>query len=183
MRKDLFSESAKEVVSCQSYSPQKKIEGIRFYEPKTFQDDGGFFLEIQRISESANLQDFPELPPLRQVNYSEIMPEVIKAWHVHPEQDEVWFIPPTQRLLVGLADVRNGSVSEGVTMRFVMGSGRAQLLFIPHGVAHGLANPWRNPAHMMYFVSHQFDANPETTQEYRLPWDHFGSDFWEVQKG
>ncbi len=68
-------------------------------------------------------------------------------------------------------------------MRFVMGVGKAQLLYIPHGVAHGLSNPYDAPAHMLYLVSHHFDPHPESGQEYRIPPEAFGDGFWEIQRG
>jgi dTDP-4-dehydrorhamnose 3,5-epimerase len=66
-------------------------------------------------------------------------------------------------------------------MRFVLGAGRAQALYIPRGVAHGLANIWTQPANMIYLVNQLFD--PENPDEHRLPWDVLGNDFWEIKKG
>lgn len=182
MNTQIFTEPIKNKITTQDYSPAKKIDGIRLVDLKLFHDDGGLFTELQRLNDDKTFRDFPELD-IRQLNYSEMAAGVVKAWHVHPEQDEVWFIPPSSKFLVGLADVRAGSSSEGTTMRFVMGAGRGQLLFIPHGVAHGLTNIKNDTSSLVYFVSKQFEVESEKNQEYRLPWDQFGTDFWEVKKG
>lgn len=182
MRLDKWSDDIKDKVFTQDYTPAGRIDGVRIEELKVFTDDGGFFLEVGRLTEKGKFDWLPELD-IKQMNYSEIQPGVIKAWHMHPDQNEVWFVPPTQRVLVGFYDARKGSDTEGKSMRFVLGAGRARLVYIPAGVAHGLANPYSSPAHMMYFVSEQFNPNPEEGQEYRLPWDVLGKDFWELDKG
>jgi dTDP-4-dehydrorhamnose 3,5-epimerase len=108
-------------------------------------------------------------------------PGTIKAWHLHERQDDLWFVPPQSRLLVGLLDVREGSPSYDVPMRFVMGAGKARLLFIPRGVAHGVANLTQQPASVLYFATEPFNsAHPD---EHRLPWDTLGPDFWTIQPG
>jgi dTDP-4-dehydrorhamnose 3,5-epimerase len=91
----------------------------------------------------------------------------------------VWFVPPNARLLVGLLDARAGK--QGASMRMVLGDGRSQLLRIPRGVAHGVANPYPVPMPMVYFVDQVFDA--QQPDEHRLPWDALGKDFWAVQPG
>jgi hypothetical protein len=48
-------------------------------------------------------------------------------------------------------------------------------------VAHGCANISPKSANMFYLTNQQF--NVESPDEYRLPWDHFGKDFWEMTKG
>jgi dTDP-4-dehydrorhamnose 3,5-epimerase len=54
---------------------------------------------------------------------------------------------------------------------------------IPPGVAHGCRN--LRPATtstILYFVDVQFTTD-ETCDEGRLPWDHFGTQVWEVERG
>jgi dTDP-4-dehydrorhamnose 3,5-epimerase len=116
---------------------------------------------------------------VKQVNYSVLQPGTIKAWHLHKHQEDAWFVPPSGRLLVGLLDARQGQ--GGASMRFVLGDGKAQLLLIPRGVAHGVANPFQAPQPMLYLVNQQFSA--ERPDEHRLPWDLLGKDFWAIQPG
>ena len=182
MRLDQFTEDIRGKITTQDYSRKPGIDGVRVEELCFFTEDGGYFLEVARLAEEAKFQGFEELT-IRQVNYSQMDPGVIKAGHVHPEQNEIFFIPPTQRFIVGLMDVREDSPTKGQKMRLAVGGGKAHVIYIPHGVAHGLSNPYNRAMHMMYFVSEQFETDPEKTQEYRIPWQEFGEDFWAIQHG
>ncbi|MFA6475515.1 MAG: dTDP-4-dehydrorhamnose 3,5-epimerase family protein [Patescibacteria group bacterium] len=164
------------ILTKQDYQPKPKIDGVKLVDLKVLQDDGGWFLELGRFQKHV-LEHFPEFD-LKQINLSEMDPSVIKAWHIHHQQDDIWFVPPSQRLLVALHDIKNH-----VTMRFVLGGGKAQLLFIPRGIAHGATNLWKKPAMIIYLVSQHFSADPKLSDEYRLPWDQFGVDIWQQTKG
>jgi dTDP-4-dehydrorhamnose 3,5-epimerase len=163
----------------QDYGESKIIEGVRFIDFKFFTDDGGDFHEITRITNgrATFLQGFE----IRQVNRSRFNPGLVKAFHIHKEQDEVWAVHPLDRLLVGLLDVRKGSSSEGLSMRFVLGGGKSRFLYIPRGVAHGGMVLGANPVDVVYLMNQEFSsANPD---EWRLPWDSLGTEFWQISKG
>ncbi len=167
-------------LSVQDYSKKPTIEGVQLINLNLFVDDGGALAEVVRVDEEGNLLLLPEFK-VRQSTYSQMLPNTIKAFHLHYNQEDVWFIMPYDRLLIGLFDARKDSPTYNKTMRFIMGAGRAQILYIPRGVAHGLANVWQNPANMIYFVNQQFD--PNQPDEHRLPWDALGADFWQIKKG
>lgn len=167
-------------LSVQDYSKKNVIDGVQLINLNMFVDDGGSLAEIVRFDENGNLQILPEFKA-KQSTFSQMLPGVIKAFHLHYNQEDVWFIMPYDRLLIGLFDARKDSPTYNQTMRFVMGAGRAQALYIPRGVAHGLANVWQQPANMIYFVNQCFDA--KDPDERRLPWDILGEDFWEIKKG
>ncbi len=177
--KNFLTEQAEDALSVQSYEKTPVIDGVVMKELRTFVDDGGSFMELLRLSQGIS-EHFPEFE-VKQVNFSQVLPTVIKAFHLHLHQEDVWFIPPHERLLVVLTDQRKDSATQGVTMRMVMGAGKAQLLYIPRGVAHGNANLWSNPASLVYFVNQQF--NPTDPDEGRLPWDFLGKEIWEITKG
>ncbi len=167
--------------TVQDYSPAPLIEGVRWLPFRRFVDDGGSFFEMGRLAEDAALLDAPEFH-VRQVSFSEILPGAIKAFHLHPHQTDIWFSPPSHRLLVGLCDVRRDSPTRGVVMRLILGDGQNQALIVPPGVAHGCANLWTAPASVFYFTDHHFGGGEET-EEGRLPWDFLGAEFWTHQKG
>jgi dTDP-4-dehydrorhamnose 3,5-epimerase-like enzyme len=177
----MFSEKINKQLTKQSYVAAAKIDGVRFIELKEFVDDGGSFLELGRFEKGvlAGVADFEA----RQMNYSRVLPGVVKATHIHKNQEDVWFVPADSRVLVGLQDLRAGSKTEGLQMRFVLGAGKSQLLVIPRGVAHGLANPYSKTATVIYFVNQQFSADEKACDEFRFPPDFFGKDFWEIRKG
>jgi dTDP-4-dehydrorhamnose 3,5-epimerase len=176
----VVGEAFRESASTQDYSPKPAIDGVQIVDLRLFIDDGGSFNELVRLNADGTIEALPEFR-VKQSSYSEVMPGAIKAWHFHRAQDDLWFVPPSQRLLVGLLDIRDGSQTYQRSMRLVLGGGAAKLLYIPAGVAHGAANLWQSAAAILYFVTSQF--NPKDPDELRLPWDVLGASFWQIQQG
>lgn len=179
---NLLVSGAIEAVTRQEYKmgTTQQIDGVKLVELPVCGGDDGFFVELARLNEKGEAQD--KLPPLKvsQMNYSETVPGQIKAWHFHLKQDEIWLVPPTSQLIVGLLDIRKSSPTKNQSLRYVLGNGKMRALFIPRGVAHGLSNPYPKTASIIYLVSNVFDG----TDEWRLPYD-FGVEqgFWNIQKG
>ena len=180
LSKESIGEDYKNNLSVQDYPRKPTIEGVQIINNNVFTDDGGCFVELVRLNDNGTLKLFPDFQ-VRQSSYSQMMPGVIKAFHLHYNQEDVWFVLPYDRLLIGLFDARKNSPTYKNSMRFVMGAGKAQLLYIPRGVAHGLANVWNTPNNMVYFVNQCFDS--DKPDEQRLPYDILGANFWEIKKG
>jgi len=176
-----FSSAAKRAFEIQSYATSPRIDGVEIVELKRFADDGGSMTELARLTEGhpQALASFT----VCQINYSEIEPGVIKAYHLHQRQTDVWYVPPSDRMLLVLLDVRQGSKTEGVRMRFPLGAGNSRLVRIPPGVAHGVRNLAAVPGRIIYFTDVHFSPEPATCDEGRLPWDYAGADIWEVVRG
>jgi dTDP-4-dehydrorhamnose 3,5-epimerase len=176
-----LSDAAKRAFALQSYGPPPEIEGGALVDLKRFTDDGGSFMELGRLQQGllASLSGFE----CRQVNYSEMDPGVIKAFHLHRRQTDVWFVPPGDKMLVILLDVRARSRSRGAQRRIVLGDGQSRLLRIPPGVAHGVKNLASSRGRIIYLVDAQFSPDPDQTEEGRLPWDFAGADIWDVTRG
>ena len=170
---------AREQLLVQDYARRPVIDGVVLHDLVCFVDDGGYFLELSRLAQGM-CERFPGFEA-KQMNYSQILPGTIKAFHLHLQQEDIWFVPPHERALVVLSDQRKGSPTAGVTMRFVLGEGKSRLLYLSRGVAHGVANLWTQPATVIYFVNQQFSA--ENPDEGRLPWDFLGKDIWDIAKG
>ena len=176
-----FNAQAQAKYAKQDYGAKKRIEGVEIVELKRFNDDGGSMTELGRLDQGVHKQ----LPGfvVRQVNYSVLEPLAIKAFHLHDRQTDVWYVPPSDKLLLVLADVRQGSATENQVMRVVLGDGNSRLVRIPPGVAHGCKNlRTASPTAILYFVDVQFSIDAEC-DEGRLPWDHFGAEIWEVERG
>ncbi|HZT97147.1 MAG TPA: dTDP-4-dehydrorhamnose 3,5-epimerase family protein [Chloroflexota bacterium] len=167
-------------ISVQDYSSRERIEGVDLIDLRLFSDEGGDFCELVRLDGSGRVEGLDDYR-LQQASYSLLVPGAVKAWHLHLKQDDVWFVPPSDRLLVGLLDLRSDSGSYRRSMRFVLGGGRARLLFIPRGVAHGAANTTHRAVSLIYFVNAQFA--PSDPDEHRLPFDHLGAEFWQITPG
>jgi dTDP-4-dehydrorhamnose 3,5-epimerase len=176
-----FSDSAAGDYGVQDYSPTAQIEGVEIIPLRRFNDDGGAMTELGRLDGGCHQQvDGFEA---RQVNYSVMDPGVIKAFHLHKRQTDVWYVPPSDKILLVLADVRKGSPTEGEVRRLVLGDCNSRLVRIPPGVAHGAKNlRAAQPSAIIYFVDVQFTVDDQC-DEGRLPWDHFGTDVWEVERG
>jgi len=175
-----FNPDAQANYAVQDYAGAASIAGVEFCDLPRFNDDGGSMTELARM-DAGVLQALPDFEA-RQINYSVLEPLAIKAFHLHKRQSDVWFVPPSDKLLLVLGDVRAGSESEGLVRRYVLGDGNSQLVRIPPGVAHGCRNlrP-ASPAVIVYFVDVQFSTDADC-DEGRLPWDHFGAEVWEVER-
>jgi dTDP-4-dehydrorhamnose 3,5-epimerase len=154
---------------------------VEIVDLKRFVDDGGAFVELGRLTAGAHaaFRGFE----VKQVNYSEVDPGVVKAFHLHRRQTDVWFVPPGDRMLLVLLDCRAGSPTENALRRMILGDGATRLVRIPPGVAHGVRNVATARGRIIYFVDTQFSADPDTSDEGRLPWDFAGVDVWEPTRG
>ena len=176
-----FSPDAKRAFQVQAYGGGAAIDGVRVVELARHADDGGSMTELARLTDGcvAGLGEFT----VRQVNYSEMASGAIKAFHLHVRQTDVWYVPPSDRMLVVLLDVRKGSRTEGARQRVMLGNGASRLLAIPPGVAHGVRNLGEATGRIVYFTDLHFSPEPATCDEGRLPWDFAGKDVWEIARG
>ena len=171
---DDIDEKSQGNIYTQDYSAKPTIEGVKIVPVKNFVGEDGDFSEIIRM-ENGGIEGIPGFE-LKQVNRSKLLPGAIKGWHLHFSQDDVFYLAPSDSLLVGLWDLRKDSKTNGVSMKITLGSGQSSLLFVPAGVAHGMVNITGAPVDLFYFVSEKFD--PQNPDERRLPWDSLGADFW-----
>jgi dTDP-4-dehydrorhamnose 3,5-epimerase len=173
-----LGERARSVFRVQQYAARESIAGVELHELRRHRDDGGSLVELLRLSGPAvaGIDGFA----LAQVSYASIQPGVVKAFHLHQQQTDVWFVRPEDRLLVVLVDARADSSSADRRLRLLLGDGQAALLRIPPGVAHGCRNLGARPASLVYFTDRHFSAEPDTCDEGRLPWDWAGREVWDV---
>ncbi len=176
-----LSRDAKQAFQLQAYGPAATIEGVTLIPLARHADDGGSLTELARLTDgrAEGVDGFT----VRQVNFSELASGAIKAFHLHVRQTDVWYVPPGDRMLVVLIDVRQGSRTEGTRLRLVLGDGAPRLLRIPPGVAHGVRNLGPAPGRIVYFTDLHFSAEPSACDEGRLPWDFAGAEVWEVTRG
>lgn len=124
-------------------------------------DDRGFFMEILRDDENL-------LKRFGQSSMSKSYPGVIKAFHYHERQDDIWFFPVGNAQVV-LYDLREDSPTKGETNVFYMGEDNPLVVVIPQGVAHGYRVLGNEPACIVYFTTESYD--PKNPDEKRLDWD------------
>lgn len=179
MNKNNIAPTYADMLTTQEYGASTPIEGVSFISLEYHGDDSGEFVELGRFT-NGKVEAVPSMS-IAQISTSLLLPGAVKAFHLHFNQTDVWYVSPHERLLVGLLDTRKSSLTVSKTMRFILGGGVARALVIPSGVAHGAANVWDKPVTMTYFTDQTFDA--KHPDEQRLPYDLFGEDFWKLKKG
>ncbi len=172
--------AVKEKVFVQDYSKKPVIEGVKIVDIRRMAGEDGTFEDLMRLNDKGFLELFPEIQ-VRQINRSKLLSGSIKAWHLHFKQEDVWYIPPEDHMILGLGDTREGASTKDMTMKVVMGNGVSRVVLVPRGVAHGVVNVSKKPGTIFYFVNNQF--NISDPDEHRLPWDAQGVKFWEIEKG
>lgn len=175
-----ISDTYSSKISTQAYGEKTHIEGVEMIPLKLHADDGGNFLELFRLT-GGMLENMSTPFQAQQISMSTMEPGVIKAYHLHQNQEDLWFVPPTHRLLANLHDLRDGSPTFDAHVRVVLGGGVAQLLRIPAGVAHGVKNCYSTSMTLIYATSEKFNA--QQPDELRLKWDEFGAEVWDLQRG
>jgi dTDP-4-dehydrorhamnose 3,5-epimerase len=175
-----LEEQAQLATTFQSYPASDEIEGV-FQRPlRKHVALEGWFMEHLRLG--GGLADgLPVSFEVQQISISRAVPGRVNAFHIHPKrvQDELWCVVEGT-LLVWLVDVRAESPTTGNRRKIMLSGDAPSLLHIPTGVAHGYkAGP--AGALLVYGMNSQF--NLQDPNEGRLPWDFFGSDLWEDDRG
>ncbi len=174
-------DDVRSAITIQDYAEKPEIDGVQIIPLKRLNEDGGSFTELARLVEGISTY-FPDIK-VAQINYSEMEPGVIKAFHIHEKQTDVWYVPPSDKILLILIDLREDSPTKNLNMRFILGDGNSRLVVIPPGVAHGCKNISSKVARIIYFMDKHFSKDPQKCDEGRLPWDFIGTDIWEIKKG
>lgn len=137
------------------------IEGVSIKKLIRHSDDRGYFMEILR--EDDNL-----LKRFGQASLSKSYPGVIKAFHYHERQDDLWFFPLGNAQVV-IHDLRKESSTYSETDVFYLGEDNPGLILIPKGVAHGYRVLGNDPVVIIYFTTEPYQR--ESPDEFRIPWD------------
>jgi dTDP-4-dehydrorhamnose 3,5-epimerase len=137
------------------------IEGVKIKKLVKHCDDRGFLTEILRNDDNL-------MKRFGQSTFTKAYPGVIKAFHWHRKQDDLWFIFDGDAQVV-LHDLRKTSPTYKQTQVIFAGEEDLKLIFIPKGVAHGYRVLGKKPARMIYFTSESYDQ--ENPDEERIPFD------------
>ena len=138
-----------------------QIAGVKVKPLVRHPDDRGFFEEILR-------DDDDLLRRFGQASLSMSYPGVIKAFHYHERQDDLWFFPVGSAQVV-LYDGRSASPTKGVTQVLYPGEDNPLLIVIPVGVVHGYRVLGSKPLMIVYFTTESYQ--PDHPDEKRLDWN------------
>ena len=148
------------------------IEGVKIKELIKRHDDRGWFSEILRDDEKL-------LSRFGQASITKTYPQVVKAFHWHKKQDDLWFCV-SGNIQVVLYDRRPRSKSKGEANIFYLGDDNAQAVFIPKGIAHGYRVLGQKEATLVYFTTKSY--NPSAPDEERIPFDDPSINFdWQTK--
>jgi dTDP-4-dehydrorhamnose 3,5-epimerase len=137
------------------------IDGVVVKPCRVHVDDRGMLVEIVR-------DDEPVFREVRQTTFTLAYPGVVKAFHWHRRQWDVWFFT-TGMAQVVLYDLREGSCSAGETQVLYMGERHPLVVAIPPGVAHGYRVLGSAPAGLIYHTTEHYD--PADPDEERIAFD------------
>ncbi len=137
------------------------IEGVIIKSLIRHPDDRGYFEEILRDDDNL-------LRRFGQASLSMSYPGVIKAFHYHERQDDLWFFPVGSAQVV-LYDARESSLTRGITQVLYPGQDNPLLIVIPVGVVHGYRVLGHQPLMIVYFTTESYVARDP--DEKRIPWD------------
>lgn len=137
------------------------IDGVKIKEIRRIPDDRGFFAEVLKWGEET-------FADVKQTSYTETYPGVVKAFHWHKKQTDIWFVAKGMAEVV-LYDLRKESPTHGETAVFYAGEENPLLISIPPGVAHGYRVLGTRPVGLFYHTTEVYDLqNPD---EERIPFD------------
>jgi len=127
----------------------------------TYSDDRGYFREVLRDDDGL-------LRRFGQTSFTKSYPGVIKAFHWHEKQDDLWYVALGMARVV-LYDRRPDSPTYRVTQQVFAGEDNPMLILIPAGIAHGYQVLGDRPVYLFYHTTESYDrAAPD---EQRIPYD------------
>lgn len=137
------------------------IDGVTIAPLKPNADERGFLMEILRESD-------PHFQHFSQVYVSKSYPGVIRAWHYHARQNDIWCVVSGMIKAV-LYDAREASPTFGEVQEVFLGDDNHAALVIPVGVVHGYKCIGDSPCLLLNFTDNLYDrAQPD---EFRIPWN------------
>jgi len=137
------------------------IEGVKTRKLRLIHDERGWLMEIMR-------RDWEEFKRFGQVYVTTAYPGIVKAWHMHKNQeDNVTCIKGMMKLV--LYDGREDSRTKGEVNEFILGEKNPLLVKIPPRVWHGFTPVGNETA---FFVNVPTELyNYDEPDEHRLPPD------------
>lgn len=144
-----------------SNSRDNNISGVVIKPLITHADDRGYFREVLR-------NDDQLLKRFGQTSMTLTYPGVVKAFHYHERQDDLWYVAKGMAQIV-LYDRRPESKTQKQTQVVYAGEQNPVLVVIPKGVAHGYRVLGNEPVILFYHTTEPYRS--DEPDEKRLAWD------------
>jgi dTDP-4-dehydrorhamnose 3,5-epimerase len=133
--------------------------GVRVRDLPQRDDDRGFLVELT----SATLGD--DAKPA-QWNVLRSTANTLRGMHVHVRHTD-WITVVAGEAVLGLVDLRAGSIDDALRATVPMHSSSLQVLTIPPGVLHGIYTP--ESSVILNGLSHEFDSADDLAARYDDP--------------
>lgn len=124
-------------------------------------DERGYLLEVVRDDDGL-------MERFGQTTYTLTFPGVIKAFHWHKRQHDLWFMAQGEAM-VALYDLREDSPTYRHTQVIFAGEHKPLLILVPPRVAHGYQVLGDKPVGLFYHTTRSYD--PADPDEERIPHD------------
>ncbi len=152
----------------------KPIDGVRTKQLRVIPDERGFLMEMLRCDDDL-FQKFG------QVYLTVVYPGVVKGWHYHKKQDDI-FVAIKGMLKLVLYDKRDDSSTSGMVNEFFVGEKNPMLVTIPAGVVHGFKGTGVEPAYVVNVPTEAYNYNDP--DEFRIPpYDPSIPYDWDLKEG
>lgn len=148
------------------------IEGVAVKQLKRHADERGFLMEMLRNDDGVFERYGQSYISL---NY----PGVIRAWHYHKKQTDLW-VCVKGCIKAVIYDSREDSPTYKELGEYFLGDNNPILLKIPVGVMHGYKTVGVEPSLLINFPTQCY--NREDPDEYREPWNTEKIPYdWDIQ--
>lgn len=137
------------------------IEGVRVRSLARHVDERGSLTELLR-------SDWPEFRGFGQATVTVNYPDVIRAWHWHTRQTDL-FVVIAGMVKLPLYDARPDSPTRGEVNEFFLGEDNFAALVVPPGVYHGYKTIGTKAALILNFPDRLYD--PDQPDEQRIAFD------------
>lgn len=138
-----------------------KIHDVVIKKLVTHADDRGYLREVLRDDDGL-------LSRFGQTTITMTYPGVIKAFHWHKNQDDLWYVASGMARVV-LYDRRSDSPTHAQTQVVYAGEDNPVLIAIPAGVVHGYQVLGTKPVLLLYHTTQSYSL--DDPDEERIPFD------------
>ena len=150
------------------------IDGVETKSLKFISDERGYLMEILRVDDLI-------FEKFGQVYLTVAYPGVVKGWHYHRKQTDLFSVVKGEIKLV-LYDQRRGSPTRGEIDEFFLGEKHPLLVRIPPEVVHGFKTVGIEPGYVINCPTAPY--NRESPDECRIdPWENEIPYDWTLKEG
>ncbi|MBE3144648.1 MAG: dTDP-4-dehydrorhamnose 3,5-epimerase family protein [Planctomycetes bacterium] len=152
----------------------KFIDGVRTKQLRVIPDERGYLMEMLRCDDEMFVR-------FGQVYLTVAFPGVVKGWHYHNRQDDIFVVVKGMIKLV-LYDQRGDSSTCKFINELFIGERNPMLVTIPAGVVHGFKGIGVEPAYLINLPTEPYDySNPDefriSPRDPSIPYD------WALKEG